>query len=224
MNVPDLADINLYHYRERVPRYQTAVNRGGVLNILKCMIREIGISNGVTFTSDFETISGIFQIVQYLVFIIGIPITIYKYITSKKREQYDREYGTYDALDREFKEYSKLCIDHPDLDVSGYPNENPPKYTPAQKKQERIMFSILCSLFERAYLMFKDTTSTARRRRWTGWIGYFHDFSTRDNFRSWWKQYGGEYDTKFVGYFQQNHLPSEFWTNTRDAAKSTDLS
>jgi hypothetical protein len=174
----------------------------------------------VTFTSDIETLSNIFQIIQYLVFIIGIPITIYKYITSKKREQHDREYGTYDALDREFKDYSKLCLEHPDLDVAGYPNEHPPSYTPEQKKQEHIMFSILCSLFERAYLMFKDSTSAAKKRRWAGWIAYFNDFSTRKNFQSWWKQYGGEYDTEFVDYFQQNHLPREFWTNTKDAVKS----
>jgi hypothetical protein len=190
---------------------------------LKCPIRVDGISNGVTSTSDIDTISGIFQIMQYLVFIIGIPITIYKYITSKKREQIDREYGTYDALDREFKDYCKLCLEHPDLDVAGYPNEATPNYTPEQKKQELIMFSMLCSLFERAYLMFKGSTSAAEKRRWAGWIAYFNDFSARKNFQSWWKQYGREYDTEFVDYFQQNHLPREFWTNAMDDAKTCSI-
>jgi hypothetical protein len=189
------------------------------MQILKCPIRKDGISYGVTSMSDIDTISSIFQIVQYLVFIIGIPITIYKYIASKKREQVDREYGTYDALDREFKDYCKLCLEHPDLDVAGYPNEQPPNYTPEQKKQELIMFSMLCSLFERAYLMFKGSTSPAEKRRWAGWIDYFKDFSTRKNFQCWWKQYGREYDTEFVEYFQQNHLPREFWTNAQDGAK-----
>jgi hypothetical protein len=189
------------------------------VHILKCPVRKDGLSNGVTTTSDIDTISSIFQIVQYLVFIIGIPITIYKYITSKKREQIDREYGTYDALDREFKDYCKLCLEHPDLDVAGYPNANPPNYTPEQQKQELVMFSMLSSLFERAYLMFKGTASASEKRRWAGWIAYFKDFSTRKNFQSWWKQYGQEYDTEFVDYFQQNLLPREFWTNASTVEK-----
>ncbi len=160
---------------------------------------------------DFTLLQDIFEILSLFTVVLGIPLAIWQYYDAKKKEQRDREYGTYDALDQKYTDYCKMCLEHPELDVANYPNDFPVELTPVQRKQQNIMLTMLIALFERAYLMFREQTCEIKRRRWTGWVEYFHDYAARDNFREWWKKWMGGYDLEFMKYFQETHLPKEYW-------------
>ena len=88
--------------------------------------------------------------------IIGFPLGLIRYFNTKKREQKDREYGTYNALDDKYVEYQLLCLKYPYLDIFDVKDTNSIKLDEKQKKEELIVFTILLSIFERAYLMYSD--------------------------------------------------------------------
>jgi len=95
----------------------------------------------------------ILQLISSITSIIGIPIGIYLFYDAKRKEQRDREYGTYNALDKKYIEYLKLCLQNPDLDVFDIPLKPVRKPTPEQARREEIILAILLSILERAYLM-----------------------------------------------------------------------
>jgi len=145
----------------------------------------------------------ILQIAAYVINILGFPLALYIFFKEKKKERYDREYGTYNALDDKYIHYLELCFKHPDLDIFDIPLDNKTERSPAQERQERIMFTILISILERAFLMYKDQSTKLKRRQWTGWIEYMKDWSKRANFRKEWQNLGTQFDSDFVNYMNK---------------------
>ena len=52
-----------------------------------------------------------------------------------------------------------------------------------QKERQYIIFAMLISLFERAYLLlYEDTMSPKQARRWNSWDDYMHEWCRRKDF------------------------------------------
>src|ERR1700730_16725096 len=94
------------------------------------------------------------------------PIALFTYFQTKKKEQQQREEGTYHSLDEKYLQYQELCLRYSGLDVFDYPSNNPRDLSDQEKKQELIMFTILVSLFERAFLMYRGHTEELREMQW----------------------------------------------------------
>jgi len=146
----------------------------------------------------------LFEILSYLAVIIGIPFSIYIFYIEKKRERLDREYGTYNALDERYLQFLELCLENYDLDVFDVPIENKRRNTQEQERKELILFSILISIFERAFLMYRDQSTEIKKTQWEGWNHYMQDYCSRENFRRAWKILGeGEqFEINFVNYMR----------------------
>ena len=147
-------------------------------------------------TLDAVTLDILVKISQ----LIGIPVGIAVYGLNKRRERLDREYGTYNALDEKYGDYLKLCLDHDDLDVADVPKEHMDPLTPEQRRRELIMFSILISIMERAYLMYQDESDAVRRSQWEGWRAYIVDWSRRPNFAMAAPTLSEQFDRRFSKY------------------------
>lgn len=132
--------------------------------------------------------------------LVGIPVAIVLYGLNKRKERLDREYGTYDELDDKYIEYLKLCLDNTDLDVADTPKGSPQELSPDQRHRERLLFSILIAIFERAYLMYRDKSGAIRDRQWNGWLGYMEDWCQRSNFREGWSILRGQFDSDFLAF------------------------
>ena len=135
-----------------------------------------------------------------VVTILGFPLAIYLFYDDKKKERRDREYGTYNALDDKYVQFLQLCLNYPDLDIFDVPSEEGRDPTPAQRRQEQILFTILISILERAFLMYKDQSTTLKKRQWTGWVDYMKDYCSRENFRREWPTLGPQFDSSFVEF------------------------
>lgn len=131
---------------------------------------------------EIATAKDIFEIASYITILFGIPIGLTQYYQNNRKEQLDREYGTYDALDMKYLDYQRFCFDHPYLDISNIPDKNPQVLTPEQHKQESIAFEMLYSIFERSYLMYRDQGNDIIKKQWNGWKEYIEDYLTRPNF------------------------------------------
>ena len=72
-----------------------------------------------------------------------------------------------------------------------------------QERKEQIIFSILVSMLERAYLMHKDQSTKVMKAQFAGWEQYMRAWSSRENFRRSWNHPGFDpqtYDESFYKY------------------------
>jgi hypothetical protein len=144
-----------------------------------------------------ETVTSICQIIYYIAMSIAGPLAVIAYIKVKTTERLEKEYQTYDELDNRFFEYQKLALEYYDLDILEVPNNDPSLAFDKKRKQEMVAYSILFSLFERAYLMFSSQADMFRERQWSGWKHFLNDFIRRESVRTAWELSKTTYDTGF---------------------------
>ena len=146
------------------------------------------------------------EIITHLITIFGVPCAILVYLNTKKKERFEREYGTYDALDDKYIELQQLCLEHPSLDVFDTPFENQKerKLTEEETRQEEAILLIRISIFERAFLMYKRSTRNNLENQWEGWLQELLEWFDRKNFKKVWEIHSPYFDKEFVAYTNSN--------------------
>src|SRR6185295_14366896 len=147
-----------------------------------------------------DTLISVTQIIYYIAMSIAGPLAILAYLKVKETERLEKEYKTYDELDNRFFEYQKLAMEYYDLDILDVPNNDPSLSFDKKRKQEMVAYSILFSLFERAFLMFSNQGDAFRRRQWSGWKHFLNDFLRRESVRTAWQLSKQTYDTDFQAF------------------------
>jgi hypothetical protein len=153
-------------------------------------------------TLSIAELKDIAEVLSHATVVLGFPVAIYQYRRSKLKEQSDREYGTYNALDEKYLDFQKMCFEHPELDIFDIPDAEPRAVTDEEQKQELIAFTMLISVFERAYLMYHDESNRVKTAQWTGWHEYICSYCERDNFRNAWDVSGETFDRNFERYVE----------------------
>jgi hypothetical protein len=143
------------------------------------------------------------QIIYYIALSITGPLAILAYLKAKKSDRLEYEHKTYDELDNKFFEYQKLALEYYDLDILDVPNNDPSLAFDKKRKQEMVAYSILFSLFERAYLMFSNQADKFRQRQWSGWKHFLNDFLRRESVRTAWGLSKATYDTEFQQFMDR---------------------
>ena len=146
----------------------------------------------------------ILDAISKIVVILGLPLAYIQYLRTKRKEKRDREYGTYNALDEKYLEFQKLCLEHPYLDIFDIPDNKPNELTDKQKKEELILYTMLFSIFERAFLLYFDQNSNIKKKQWTGWDSYIKSYCIRNSFFEAWKISGATFDIDFENYMEKN--------------------
>ncbi len=137
------------------------------------------------------------EVISLSVTILGVPVAIFVYLQQKLKERRDREYGTYNSLDDKYIEFLMLCLENVDLDIYYVEKKDRNHYTAEQNHRELIIFEILISLLERAFLMYREHSSKIKKEQWNGWNQYMHDWQSRENFRRAWEKLGHQWDIHF---------------------------
>jgi hypothetical protein len=136
-----------------------------------------------------------------IAFLLGIPLSIWIYYDEKKKERTEREYGTYDALDDKYIYFLQLCLENSDLDLMwDIPMKEKINLTPERKRRQDILFSLLISILERAFLMYRDQSTQIKRKQWSGWSEYMRQYLLKANFRQTWIDIKDQWDEDFVSY------------------------
>ncbi len=75
----------------------------------------------------------------------------------------------------------ELGMEHPDLQLRS--RRAAPHLTAEQQERRQVVFEMLVSLFERAYLLaFDDDMTEKQRRRWHSWDDYMREWCRRPDF------------------------------------------
>lgn len=122
------------------------------------------------------------ELLSYIVTVFGFPLAITAFILEQRKERENEEEEVYQLLADDYTEFLKLVMNNPDLklrsqaETTGLDEE--------QQERQQVLFEILISLFERAYLLAYEEKMTGKQlRRWLSWEDYMREWCERDDFR-----------------------------------------
>jgi len=126
----------------------------------------------------------IWEMASYIVTVVGLPFAIAVFMLEQRKERQADQEEIYQRLSDEYREFLKLVIDNPDLQLLRRA-PGVATLTAEQHERRRAIFEILISLFERAYLLvYEETMDTNTARLWSSWEDYMREWCNRDDFRA----------------------------------------
>jgi hypothetical protein len=131
---------------------------------------------GTVAMFDRET----WELLSYIVTAIGLPLAIVAFLLDQKKERDNEEEEVYQLLSDNYQDFLKIALDNPDLHLLS-PEQN---LSADQHERMVIIFNMLISLFERAYiLLYEKKMSSKQARRWESWADYMREWCRREYFR-----------------------------------------
>lgn len=121
------------------------------------------------------------EIASYAVTVIGLPFAVTVFLHQQRRERENEEEQGYQLLSDAYNDFLKVVLANADLQLRSHEALAQP--TPEQMERMLVIFDMLMSLFERAYLVaYKPAMSTTEQRRWNSWDDYMREWCRRDDF------------------------------------------
>ena len=120
---------------------------------------------------------------SYMVTILGLPAAILVFIYERRRSLVNEENELHRNLSEEYDNFLKLVLDNADLLLL---RRLTPTTTLSEEQHERreIIFRMLVSLFEKAYIiLFSDSMDRDARRRWLSWEDDMREWCRMEAFR-----------------------------------------
>jgi len=125
----------------------------------------------------------IWELLSYVVTVIGLPLAIVVYLVEKRQERLNDEDDVYERLSRNYQDFLQLALDNPDLKLLS--QSHTPNLNPDQEERIQAIFAMLIALFERAYLLlFEDNLKGKELRRWRSWEDFMQEWCEREDFRN----------------------------------------
>jgi hypothetical protein len=122
------------------------------------------------------------ELASYVVTVIGLPLAIAVFLYEQRRERDNEEEEVYQLLSDNYQDFLKIVLANPDLKL--FSAEQTAKLGDEQRERMLIIFNMLVSLFERAYLLLHDDEMSGRQeRRWSSWEDYMLEWCGRADFR-----------------------------------------
>jgi hypothetical protein len=142
------------------------------------------------------------ELLSYVVTVVGLPVAIFTYWQQQRKERENEDEETYQLLSDTYTDFLKLVMENPDLQLRS--RRAAPQLSDEQKERRQVVFEMLISLFERAYLLAFDATMTEKeRRRWHSWDDYMREWCRRPDFCAMLPQLLEGEDQDFVAYIRR---------------------
>jgi len=143
------------------------------------------------------------ELASYVVTVIALPFAIIVFMLEQRRQRQNEEEELYQRLSDDYAEFLKLTLDHADLQLT-HAETDDAALTPDQLERKEVLFEILTSLFERAYiLVYEDSMSRQSQRLWATWEDYMRVWCRRHDFRRRLPSLLHGEDPEFVTYLTQ---------------------
>jgi hypothetical protein len=142
------------------------------------------------------------ELLSYVVTTFGFPLAIVVFLYEQKKDRDSDEEEVYQLLSDNYQDFLKVALDNPDLRL--FSAEQTPDLTKEQRERQLIIFNMLISLFERAYLLlYEPQMASKQRRRWMSWEDYMREWCKREDFRASLPTLLDGEDEEFVGYVRK---------------------
>ncbi len=121
------------------------------------------------------------EVASYVVTVIGLPLAILVFVVEQRRERRNEEDEVYQLLSNAYNDFLRVVIENPDLRLRS--QTATPDLTAEQQERMLVIFDMLISLFERAYITaYSERMDAAQRRRWNSWEDFMREWLRRDDF------------------------------------------
>jgi hypothetical protein len=168
------------------------------------------------------------EALSYAVTIIGLPFAIVVFIQERRKERRNDDEELYLQLSDEYAKFLRLMLDHADLHLITRSQPAVP-FTSEQIERRNVLFELLISIFERAYiLVYEDRMDRQASRLWQTWADYIREWCRRPDFRELLPTLLQGEDPDFQSYIgkiaeEEAHVPpTDRVTMTKSAAPSGD--
>lgn len=142
------------------------------------------------------------ELISYIVTAFGLPLAIFSFIWQQRKERENEEEAVYQMLSDAYTDFLKLVMQNPDLKLRS--QSEILDLSEEQRERIHVIFEILISLFERAYLLaYEDNMSNKQRRRWASWDDYMREWCERDDFKFKLPRLLQGEDADFAAYIQK---------------------
>lgn len=153
------------------------------------------------------TIIEFWGLLANVVTVFGLPLAIYTFMLEQRKERDNEDEEVYQLLSDAYSDFLKLVLANPDLKLKT--QAATPNLTDEQRERTYVLFDILISLFERAYLTAHDDHMTPRQeRRWHSWDDFMREWCRREDFRHQLPRLLQGEDEDFAAYIRS--IASEF--------------
>ena len=126
---------------------------------------------------------GTWELLSYVVTTIGLPLAIVVFLYEQKRERDNEDEEVYQLVSDNYQDFLKMVLGHPDLHL--FAADQTSELNDEQRERKLIIFSMLISLFERAYLLlYEPKMNPQQQRRWLSWEDYMRQWCRREDFRT----------------------------------------
>lgn len=120
---------------------------------------------------------------SYAVTVVGLPFAIAVFLHEQRRERQNDEEEIYQRLSDEYAEFLKLILQNADLQLMRA-TVNESALDENQKERRSVLFELLVSIFERAYLLvYEEDMNRQTQRLWSSWEDYMRSWCRRADFR-----------------------------------------
>jgi len=109
------------------------------------------------------------EALSYLVTILGFPTAILVFIYEHRRRLDNEENELHRHLSEEYDNFLRLVLDNADL-LLLRASQAPPRLSEEQLERREIIYRMLVSLFEKAYIiLYSENMKPDAKRRWMSW-------------------------------------------------------
>jgi hypothetical protein len=121
------------------------------------------------------------ELASFVMTVIGLPLAILVFAVEQRRERANEEDEVYQLLSNAYNDFLRVVIDNSDLGLRS--QTATPGLTAEQQERMLVIFDMLISLLERAYITaYRENMTPAQRRRWNSWEDFMREWVRRDDF------------------------------------------
>lgn len=142
------------------------------------------------------------ELLSYIMTVVALPFAIGVFLHEQRKERENEEEATWQQISDAYINFLGVVLANPDLKLRSQPAT--PDLTDEQRERMLVIFDMLISLFERAYLLvFEPGMDEKKRRRWHSWEDYMREWSRREDFRGRLPEMLRGEDPDFAVYIQR---------------------
>lgn len=142
------------------------------------------------------------EAISYIVTILGFPTAIVVFIYEERKRRANDENELHRNLSEEYDNFLKLVLDNADLLLLRRSSPSQ-QLTEEQLERKEIIFRMLISLFEKAYIILHtENMDRDARRRWLSWEDDMREWCRREDFRAVLPKFLEGEDEEFSNHIQ----------------------
>lgn len=142
------------------------------------------------------------ELLSYIVTVVGLPLAIFVFLYEQRKERENEDEEVYQLVSDNYQDFLRIALENPDLRL--FSAEAVEGLNDEQRERQLIIFTMLMSLFERAYLLLYDENMSPKQaRRWNSWEDFIIEWCRKPHFRALLPQLLHGEDPGFVRYLRQ---------------------